>query len=419
MERGRYQARPRRRSPIRRSIVIAGVAVALAVGAGLGVLAAGPVVPNSGNPVAGAGASPSPVTSAANPSPTPTAGPTAAPTPTPAPTAVPTPTPKPTPVPVAAPLTGRLVAPNVANRRAIAIMIDDHPDARPQSGFNAASVVWQAPAEGGIPRYMLIFQDQVPGPVGPVRSARLYYIAWAAEWDAVYGHSGGSPQALHTLRDKGNGQLVYNADEFRWGNIYYHRSKDRFAPHNVYTTGKQLRQMAKRIGAVDKPQKAAWRFAPDAPLEERPKGGVISTAYSWNKITYHYDRKTNTYRRSVNGADPQVDRGDGKVVAPKNVVVMLMSFGPLNDGSHKQRLEADFIGTGTAYIATNGHTIKGTWRKDSITKPTRFFGKDGKPVTLTIGQTFVQVMQKGTTVTVKDGKIPLPPVYLGPDRDPL
>jgi hypothetical protein len=401
---------------MRRSIVIGGVAVALAVGAGVGVLAAG----GSGRPVAGAGASPSPVTSAvASPSPTPTPGPTAAPTPTPAPTPVPTPTPKPTPVPVADPLTGRLVPPNVAKRRAIAIMIDDHPDARPQSGFNAASVVWQAPAEGGIPRYMLIFQDQVPGPVGPVRSARLYYIAWAAEWDAVYGHSGGSPQALHTLRDKGNGQLVFNADEFRWGNVYYHRSKDRFAPHNVYTTGKELRQMAKRIGAVDKPQKAAWRFAPDAPLEERPKGGVIATAYSWNKITYRYDRKTNTYRRSVSGAAPQVDRGDGKVVAPKNVVVMLMSFGPLNDGSHKNRLEADFVGSGTAYIATNGHTIKGTWRKDSITKPTRFYGKDGKPVTLTIGQTFVQVMQKGTTVTIKDGKVPLPPVYLGPDRDRL
>ena len=97
-------------------------------------------------------------------------------------------------------------------------MIDDHLDARPQSGFNAASVVWQAPAEGGIPRYMMIFQDQVPAAVGPVRSARYYYIAWAAEWRAVYAHAGGSPQALRDARTpKGHGQCVYNADEFRWG----------------------------------------------------------------------------------------------------------------------------------------------------------------------------------------------------------
>jgi len=295
-------------------------------------------------------------------------------------------------------------------------MIDDHPDARPQSGFNAASVVWQAPAEGGIPRYMLIFQDQIPESVGPVRSARQYYIAWAAEWDAVYGHSGGSPQALRTLREKGNGQLVYNADEFRWGNIYYHRSTDRFAPHNVYTTGKELRKMAKRIGAADKAQKAAWQFAPDAPIWLRPKGGRISMAYDWNSISYRYDRKSNTYRRSVSGEDPQTDRATGERVAPKNVVVMLMSFAPLNDGSNKQRLEGDFIGTGKAWIATNGHTIKGTWRKDSMTKPTRFYDAAGKPVTLTIGQTFVQVMRTGTKVTIKDGKVP---VYLGLPKERL
>src|SRR5688572_9411112 len=186
----------------------------------------------------------------ASPSPPPTPSPSPTPSPTPVPT--PTPTPRPTPTPLSrAPLTGRYVSAAVAKRHAIAIMIDDHPDARPQSGFNAASVVWHAPAEGGIPRYMLIFQDEVPGSVGPVRSARQYYIAWAAEWNAMYGHSGGSPQALQTLRNQGNGQLVYNADEFRWGNIYYHRATDRFSPHNVYTTGKELRKMAKRIGAKD------------------------------------------------------------------------------------------------------------------------------------------------------------------------
>jgi hypothetical protein len=400
-----------------RPIVIGAIALALAAGAGLGVLAAGAVEP-SGSPAAPsatgqAQASPSP-----SPSPTPT--PTAPPTPTPVPTPTPTASPPPTPAPTQAPLTGRLVRPAVAERHPIAMMIDDHPDARPQSGFNAASVVWQAPAEGGIPRYMLIFQDQIPELVGPVRSARLYYIAWAAEWDAVYGHSGGSPQALQTLREKGQGQLVYNADEFRWGGgLFYYRSKDRFAPHNVYITGKKMRQMAKRIGAPDGPMKAAWKFGPDAPPELRPKGGKITVAYAWNKITYHYDRKTNTYLRSVTGQDKQIDQATGERVAPKNVVVMLMSFGPLNDGSHKHRLEANFIGTGRAWIATNGHTIKGTWRKDSMTKPTRFYDADGKQVRLTVGQTFVQVMQTGTKVSIKDGTVPVPPLFPGEWRDKL
>jgi len=287
-------------------------------------------------------------------------------------------------------------------------MVDDHRDARPQSGFTDASIVWQAPAEGGIPRYMLIFQDRIAPAVGPVRSARQYYIAWAAEWRAVYAHVGGSPQAMQTLREKGRGQLVYNADEFRWGGVYFHRTRDRFAPHNVYSSGKELRALAKRVGAADKPMKAAWRFAPDAPLSKRPVGGSIVVAYSYNTIVYRYDRKTNTYLRSVTGEAKQTDRGTKQRVAPSNVVVMVMSFGRLNDGSRKNRLEAQFVGKGTAWISTNGKTIKGTWRKRSITDPTRFYNAKGKPVTLTVGQTFINVMPKGSRIVIKNGKMPPP-----------
>lgn len=397
-----------RRIRIRRSVVIGAVVLALVSGIGLGLFASGgfPRVaganPPSATPVgsvAGVVASPSP---AATTRPTATPLPTATPVPTP----TPSPTPSPTPQLVRAPLTGRMVRPEVAQRRVIAVMIDDHADARPQSGFTDASVVWHAPAEGGIPRYMLWFQDRVPDAVGPVRSARQYYVAWAAEWDAMYAHVGGSPQALDTLRRQGNGQLVYNADEFRWGGIYFHRSTNRFAPHNVYTTGKELRRLAKRLGAADKPQKAAWTFGPAIPLAQRRIGGKISVAYRENAITYEYDRETNTYLRSVSREGPQIDAANGERVAPTNVVIMLISFGPLNDGSAKHRLEAQYVGEGRAWIATNGRTIKGTWRKDSLQKPTRFFDAKGNPVTLTVGQTFVQVMQTGTKVTVKDGKRP-------------
>ena len=112
-------------------------------------------------------------------------------------------------------------------------------------------------------------------------------------------------------------------------------------------------------------------------------------------------------------------RRTGERVAPTNVVIMLMSFSPLNDGSNKQRLEGQYIGKGQAWIATNGRTIKGTWRKDSLQKPTRFFDADGNPVTLTVGQTFVQVMQTGTKVTIKDGSVPKPRIDPGPPRTGL
>jgi hypothetical protein len=309
---------------------------------------------------------------------------------------------------VAAPLSGRSVPPAVARQHVIAVMVDDQRDARPQSGLNAASIVWQAPAEGGIPRYMLLFQDRLPSSVGPVRSSRQYYIAWAAEWRAMYVHVGGSPQAMQTLREKGRGEYVFNADEFRWGPRYIWRVKDRFAPHNAYSDGDHLRQLAKRVGADDGPIEAVWSFAPDAPLASRPRGGTISVPYDANKIAYRYERRGNRYIRSVTGADPQVDRADGKGVAPKNVVVLFMRFGPLNDGHpEKKRQEAQFVGSGKALIATNGRTIQGTWRKASFTAPTLLFDAAGQPVTLTIGQTFVQVIPTGTKVTVVDGK-PVP-----------
>ena len=409
-----------RRRPIAVVAAVAAGVLAVAVIA-VGLSSGGTPAPSGGSLVAGV--SPSPGT---------TAGPTGSgsstsssapgePSATPAATPEPTATPVPTPTPPLSPMTGLPVTAAVAARHPIAVMVDDLNAARPQSGFSAASVVWQAPAEGGIPRYMMIFQDQVPASIGPVRSARYYYIAWAAEWRAVYAHVGGSPQALATLKSQGNGKLVYNADEFRWGGTYFHRVQKlvnaagkvvdpvRLAPHNVYTDGTLLWKLAKRIGAKNAPMKAVWQFAPDAPLEARPTGGAITVVYPWNTIKYSYDRATNTYLRGVSGYPKQIDGTTSQRVAPKNVVIMMMSFGPLNDGHpNKHRLEAKVVGSGKAWIATNGKTILGTWRKKSLTAPTLFYDKSGKLVTLTAGQTFVQVMKIGSPVTIKDGKVPAP-----------
>jgi hypothetical protein len=392
--------------PVRRPVAALLAAIALAGGIVVGLVTA-----NLGSPGASPRAS---VPLVAGPSPQPNQGTSPSPggpTPGPATTASPSPSPTPerTPRLVPAPLTGRLVDPQVARRHPIAVMIDDLSPARPQSGFNSASVVFQAPAEGGIPRYMMVFQDRVPKSVGPVRSARYYYIAWAAQWRAMYVHVGGSPQAMQTLAAQGHGQLVYNADEFRWGGKYLWRIPQRLAPHNVYSDGMRLRELLKRVGAPDAPLPTAWRFRADKPLAQRPVGGRIEMGYPANHIRYDYDRRTNTYKRSVTKEGPQIDAADHRRVAPKNVVIMLVRFGPLNDGHpEKHRLEANVIGSGQAWIATNGRTIRGTWRKASLTGPLRFFDSKGRPVKLTIGQTFVQVLRTGSVITIRDGKVPAP-----------
>lgn len=394
------------------------VAIALAVGLAIGVTAGGLV---------GSSSTPSPITALSSPSPTaaptnepsPSASPSPSSSPSPSASLEPSPTPEPTPVLVPAPLDGRLVAPNLAQRHVIAVMIDDLYAARPQSGLSRASIVWQAPAEGGIPRYMALFQEKTPAAVGPVRSARPYFVAWASEWNAVYVHAGGSPQANAILLSaKGKGKYVYNANALVLGTSYFKRISSRVAPHNLYTDGKQLRRLARRLGAKPIDRNPVWHFAPDADLSARPQGGKIVVPYPYNRIVYHYDRQTNTYLRSVSVEGKQVDAGTKLRIAPKNVVIMFMSFSLIHDGTNHGRLSAQLTGSGTAYIATNGKTIKGTWKKRTFKSPTRFYDRQGNPVTLTIGQTFVQVVYKGTNVTIQDGTVPAPAPSESPSAGP-
>jgi hypothetical protein len=374
--------------------------VAVAVVMAIGVAACGSpsfAAPAASDVAIGPAGSAAPAASTQPAGETPSASPSAESSASPSPS----PTPVPTPVLAVAPLTGRLVKPALATRHPIAVMVDDHWAARPQSGFTEASVVWQAPAEGGIPRYMMIFAEGNPTSVGPVRSARVYFVQWAAEWKAAFVHVGGSPQAMALLRAKGRGELVYDADQYRWG-AYLWRTKDRVSPHNVYTDGKRLRALAAKVGAAPlEGARPVWVFRPDAALERRPSGARVDVAYSYGAFSYRYDRPSNTWRRFVNGK-LQKDRASGAIVAPKNVVVMEVAFGSLGAGQ-KGRLEAANIGSGRAWIATNGVVTRGTWKKTSAASPTRFFDGAGKAVALTAGQTFVQVMPVGSPIKVVKG----------------
>ena len=405
---------------MKRAPAVVLVIVALAAGVGIGVLASKGF---SGSPAASPVANVPGASGSGQPSASSSGGPSdggsSSPSASPSDVPSPTPTPAPTPVLLADALDGLMVAPSLAKRHVVAVMIDDLNAARPQSGLSKASIVWQAEAEGGIPRYMALFSENVAPAIGPVRSSRLYFIAWAAEWNAVYVHVGGSPQALALLHSaQGKGSVVYDADEFRWAPTYLWRIKTRLAPHNVYTDTKHLVALSKRVGAkVLVNYKAHWQFAPDAPLDQRPVGGTITVPYPQNVIKYSYDRTTNTYFRTVSAEGRQVDAGTKLAIAPKNVVVMFMSIAPLNDGSKKHRVEAQYIGSGVAWISTNGQTVKGKWKKATLTGPTLFYGPDGKPATLTAGQTFVNVVRLGTTVTFKAGK-PAPAPSPAPSDSP-
>ena len=352
----------------------------------------------------GAGVESPPANASASASTLPSASPRA---PSARPSASPSPSPSPVPL-IYEDLSGIATTAELAHRYPIAVMIDDSPAARQQSGLSAASIVWQAPAEGGIPRYMAIFQSGTPPRVGPVRSARLYFVRWAAEWKAVYLHAGGPPPLRRFLA--GRQTLVLDVNGRATSRVRF-----RASPHNLYTDGPRLRRFAERdlpTGKLAYDASEPGRLQPFrdvAPEAARgPDGGAITVTYTSAKVAYRYDRASNTWLRSVDGREQHDalatdNRGNGAVgagprIAPTTVVVMVVPIrrSTSTSGPALGALEADSIGKNTAWVFADGRVTKGTWSKKSPTDRTRFFDGGGKEIAFPRGQIFFQVVPRAS-----------------------
>lgn len=367
------------------------------------------------NASTGATASPSQIALATD-TPEPTLSPS--PSPTATPIITPTPTPSPTPQMIAATTDGVLLPmsdANIATRKPIAVMIDDHWGARPQSGLSYADIVYQGPAEGGIPRYMAIFQTHAAPAIGPIRSAREYFVAWAEEYRAIYVHIWGAPTAMNKLATD-NFRYVYNIDGLHYGRPHMWRTTFRVAPHNLYTSYASIWALAQHLGAKAPLSTPAFTFGDAVPVQSRPSGGMIDIAYDANNVLYSYDPLTNTYPRSVsiikNGSAEvaQVDASNQQRIAPSNVLLLFMNVGLAGctpASCHKHRLDVQYVGKGKAMVFNNGQAIVATWSKKSEYSPTviKYAGgpNAGQQVPLVRGQIFVQVVPTYVPATWRVG----------------
>ncbi|HYM82867.1 MAG TPA: DUF3048 domain-containing protein [Candidatus Dormibacteraeota bacterium] len=299
-----------------------------------------------------------------------------------------------------APLDGMPVDAAHADRLPVAVMIDDNVVARPQSGFNEASIVYQAPADGGEDRYMLVFQEQDSADIGPVRSGRPYFVRWATEYRAGFGHYGGDEKTRAYLPTI-DGSLLYNLDALAGSGGAYHRISSRVAPHNAYTNTSALWAVLAAHGApgsmVD--GLGARPFADDMPASQRPSSGTITIPYNRGATGYTYDPAANQYLRSVAGS-PQYDALNGSRVTARNVVVLFMalSIDPQSEPGYARPVLAS-IGSGKAIVFRDGQAFVGTWRKRDVGDLTRFYDANGKEITLVRGRIFIQVVPTGTNVT--------------------
>jgi hypothetical protein len=287
------------------------------------------------------------------------------------------------PTTVANTLSGRLVDPTINSRPVVGVMIENSTDARPQSGLNDAGVVFEAVAEGGITRFLALFQDKNPSYLGPVRSVRPYYIQWAMGFDAGIAHVGGSPEALQDMKD----WKAKDLDQFTNGS-YFHRVTNRVAPHNVYTSMDQLFDLSNKKGFSSSTFTGFPRKDP-AP-SKTPTAKTIDLKISSSAFNVHYDYEaaSNKYLRSEGGAAHNVVDTSGVTsrLEPEVVIALVMAQGINADGVHTTYAS---LGSGHAYVFQDGTVTEGTWKKNSQNEQLSIVDTAGAPIKLIPGQTWV------------------------------
>lgn len=282
------------------------------------------------------------------------------------------------------PLTGELVKSEAGTTKPVtAIMIENSPDARPQSGLRNAEIVYEAVAEGGITRFLALYQQKEPGLVGPVRSLRMYYVDWLTPYNASVAHVGGSAAALKLVR----GGNYRDIDQFFNPDSYY-RSSDRYAPHNVYTTFTRLKQLNARKGYKTSEPKPFDRADDQKDLPQNATRVNLDISGPLYNSNYVYNPKTKLYARSQAGA-AHIDREDGQIMA-KVVIALRVNMTRVFEDGYRESITT--TGKGEAMIFQNGNAIKATWRKDGRNAQLRFTNSKGEAIKLARGTTWISAI---------------------------
>ncbi len=293
-------------------------------------------------------------------------------------------------------LDGACLAKGEAEKYPVAVMIDNKKESWPPAGLSYAGMVFEAPVEGGITRFLAIFTtDKEVKKIGPVRSIRPYYIDWAQEFGALMMHIGGSPEAL--------GIIASDADLMKRniegdGN-YFWRAKDRIAPHNAYTSSKLLNDARSKKLQNQDLKFDSWEFKNDDFLSEREEGKELTVKFSNDPLynaVWVYDKEKNEYRRKI-GADYAKDE-DGRMILAKNIAVVATDIEIIDEVS-RRRIAS--VGNGDALVFLDGKKIEARWEKRDKENRLYFFYLNGEPVQFNRGVIWVEVVGDLGQVTEK------------------
>ncbi|MCO5201316.1 MAG: DUF3048 domain-containing protein [Chloroflexi bacterium] len=294
----------------------------------------------------------------------------------------------------------------------LAIMLDNTPNSYPHSGLEQADLVYEAFVEGGITRLMAVYWRREAGIVMPVRSARTPFVIWVTELGALYGHAG----SANTVNDaNAGGQIV------EWGvkdmnafspetNTGYYRDLGRYAPYNLATSTKKLREIAATLSFVGPSTLESWKFRDpgDPPIGGTKAEGIEvdfqGSRYSWQLIQWKWDPAAKAYARYQFGG-PQLDAVSDKQLKFNTVIVLLAPGRVVDESGH---VLLDQLGEGPATVFTGGKAITGTWKKPERESRTRFYDESGQEIAFERGPIFIEVIGHQSKLTIKATAAELP-----------
>lgn len=275
------------------------------------------------------------------------------------------------------------------NDRPIAVMIDNHNLAWPQAGLNKAYLVYEIVVEGGETRLMALFKGVDVDKIGPVRSARHYFLDYVMENDAIYAHFGWSPMAQSDIPK----YSINNINGISESESTFWRVRDKSAPHNAVTSTEALLKAAKnkKYKTTSNKDSVLNYVTDEVILEEGQIANTVTIPHSTlQTVKYVYDEQNKVYKRYARGK-AQTDWDTGNSVATKNIIITFCDNYTLNDSEEKGRQGLKNIGTFNGYYITNGKAIKIKCIKESRNLQTKYEDLDGNEINVNDGNTWINI----------------------------
>ncbi len=278
----------------------------------------------------------------------------------------------------------------LVNNRPVLISVENHPDARPQWGLTSSDIVWEMVAEGGITRMLLMYADasRIPEKVGPVRSARHYFVDLAEGFDAIFVHFGYSPYAKNQINNHGVNNINGLVDNY----FYRDHSRGVSSEHTAYTTGEAIINAIENKGYRTEALEdytSPFKFNKKAKkLADGECNEIVVSFSSGYTYTYTYNADDGVYYSKLNG-NSFVDN-NGTQQNFENIIVCYTDITAIA-GDSKSRVNFD-LSEGKGVYVSNGTYENITWEKGDSADMMKFYNADGKRLSLNTGRSYIAIV---------------------------